>query len=62
MYQSGYTCGFFPSRKSNINATSTFSLREGFASLPEVKTQAKKNAPRLLRAAGRKKTKKLTSS
>jgi hypothetical protein len=34
MYHSGYTCGFFPSRKSNINSTSTFSLRVGFAGLP----------------------------
>ncbi len=34
MYHRGYTCGFFPSRKSNINSTSTFSLRVGFAGLP----------------------------
>ncbi len=32
-YRRGYTCGFFTSRKSNINPTSTFSLRVGFALL-----------------------------
>jgi hypothetical protein len=34
MYRSGYICGFSPSLKLNINPTSTFSLRVGFASLP----------------------------
>jgi hypothetical protein len=36
MHRSGYICGFSPHRKSNINPTSTFSLRVGFASLPLV--------------------------
>jgi hypothetical protein len=30
MDRSGYTCGFFSSQKSNIDSTSTFSLRAGF--------------------------------
>jgi hypothetical protein len=34
VYRRGYTCGFSTSRKSNINPTSTFSLRVGLASLP----------------------------
>jgi hypothetical protein len=33
VYRSGYTCGFSTSRKSNINPTSTFSLRVGFPCL-----------------------------